>query len=183
MEVETKFRTDDLEALRSKLINMGAVFSKVTTQIDEYFKPKGREREVQRPGSFILRIRIEGDKSTFTYKNLTDRTGVWVEHETEISDPAEMKNILTKAGFSQLFTITKTRTTGHIGELELCLDHVKELGDYLEIALDSENGEEAKQKISDFMAKIGISEKDVEHRGYAAIISQNMGIKFEGTNG
>jgi predicted adenylyl cyclase CyaB len=97
-----------------------------------------------------------------------------------------MRNILEKSNFSHVFSIIKTRTIGKLGEFELCIDDVKELGKYLEIALHSEdlkNAEGAKEKISNLIAELGFDESNVEHRGYAAIISQNMGVKFEGGAG
>ena len=183
MEIETKFKTDNLEEIKNKLIGMGAVFSEELEQIDEYYKPKGRETETQKPGSFLLRIRIQGNKKFFTCKALTDRTGVWDEHEMEISDENALREILKKLNYTMIFSITKKRANGRLNEFGLCIDKVKELGNYLEVEIISDNGEEGKHKISALLKKLGAAEKNMEHRGYAAILSQRMGVKFEGTNG
>ncbi len=186
MEVETKVKVKDLTQVKNKLISMGAVFDKEKAQADHYYKPKGREKETQCPGSFIVRVRKMQQKSFLTVKLLTNVVGAWEEHETEINNSEVMRKILEKIGFSHVFSINKTRSAGKLGEFEVCIDDVKELGKYLEIALDSEdlkNKEEAKEKIDKLIAELGFDKPDVEHRGYAAIISQNMGIKFEGGAG
>ena len=43
MELETKAKVEDLEEIKSRLITLGAVFSKKQVQNDAYFKPKGSD--------------------------------------------------------------------------------------------------------------------------------------------
>lgn len=183
MEIETKIKTDDLKGLKKKLESLGAKFTHTVKQSDEYYKQKGREMETQKPGSFILRIREQPDKSMFCIKVLTETTGAWIEHETKIEKPAELRKILGLAGFSKIFTITKERTYGKLDNFEICLDKIKELGNYAEFEIIADDAAKGKRTIHELFKKLNVSEKDVEHRGYAAIISQNMGVKFEGTNG
>ena len=133
--------------------------------------------------TFILRIREQPDKSVFCIKVLTKTTGAWIEHETKIEKPDELRKILELAGFSKLFAINKERTYGKLDNFEICLDKIKELGDYAEFEIIADDAAEGKRVIHELFKKLNVSEKDVEHRGYAAIISQNMGVKFEGTNG
>ena len=183
MEIETKIKTDDLEAMKNKLVEMGAEFWDTVIQEDDWFKQKGKEMETQKPGSYILRIRKQGERSFFTFKALTETTGAWVEHETTIDNPDEMQEILKKIGFKKMITITKERTVGKLGEFGVCIDKVKELGNYVEFEIISDDVEQGKKKIDDLFKKLKVSEEQVEHRGYAAIIFQNMGVKFEGTQG
>jgi predicted adenylyl cyclase CyaB len=183
MEIETKIKTSDLSGIRTRLEALGAKFTHTVKQSDEYYKQKGKEMETQKPGSYILRIREQPGKSKFTIKVLTETTGAWIEHETEIEKPAELRRILELAGFSKLFTINKERTYGKLDNFEICLDKVKELGNYAEFEIIAEDAAEGKRTIHELFKKLKVSEKDIEHRGYAAIISQNMGVKFEGTNG
>ncbi|MEM5804620.1 MAG: class IV adenylate cyclase [Candidatus Aenigmatarchaeota archaeon] len=183
MEVETKFKTDDLEGLKKKLVKMGAKFSSPVSQVDDYYRFKGGELDPQGPGSVLIRIRRQGSKAFLTTKELTSRAGVWVEHESEIADPAETEEMLKQLGLAKVFSITKARACGKLGEYGLCLDRIKELGDYLEVEVISGDAEGAKKKIMSLMGKLGIAEKDVEHRGYAAIIFQGMGVKYERGSG
>ena len=94
MEIETKIKVDNLNDAKKKLVSLGATFSHTTRQIDDYYKEKGKEKETQRPGSFLLRIRKQKEKSQLAFKALTNKTGVWIEHETDISKPEEVEKIL-----------------------------------------------------------------------------------------
>jgi len=180
MEVEAKVKVQSLEAMRTKLESMGAEFHPEKRQHDSIFKRKGHELDPQKPGDFILRVR-ESSKNFLAIKVLTDRPGVWIEHETEVADSVAAKALLEAAGFVQVLTMTKTRIPGTLEDFELCLDDIKELGTHLEIALDSHDGHTAKKKIVELLGKLGYQEKDIIHKGYVAILFERMGVKFEGT--
>lgn len=98
-----------------------------------------------------------------------------------IENPVEMHKILEMIGFSRVLTMTKTRIPGRLGEFELCLDDIKELGTHLEVALDAPDGNLAKRKIVAFLKKLGFSEKEIIHKGYVAMLFERLGVKFEGT--
>jgi predicted adenylyl cyclase CyaB len=180
MEVETRVKVDDLQQLKSKLVKLGASFSSEKCQADTIYKRKGEEGKTQGPGDFILRIR-ESTKNLFTLKALTDKAGVWVEHETEISNPEEMKKILDTAGFAVSFTMTKKRIPGELQDFEICLDDIKEIGTYMEIALDSTDGASAKKRIVELLASLGFSEDKIIHKGYVAMIYETKGVRFNQT--
>ena len=180
MEIEVKAKLDDLEEVKKKLLDLGAEFSIIKQQDDLFFKPKGREMEDTVPGSTLVRIRNQEEKSFLTMKEMTETSGVWGEHETEISNPDETKSILLKMGYSYLFDLNKKREHGKIGELNLCLDDVKQLGKYLEVEIIGDNPEEGKKKILELFERIGIKEEQIEHKGYARIIFENMGVQFKG---
>lgn len=180
MEVEVRVKVDNLEEIKNKLIALGAEFYKEKIQVDSFFKRKGEELAPAGPGNVLLRVR-ESDKNKLTFKALTEQTGVWIEHETEISNPEETKLMLEKIGFSKVTTMTKKRISGKLDEFELCLDDIKELGTYLEIALDSSDGEAAKKKLIELLNKLGFDESQIIHKGYGAMLFERLGVKFEGT--
>jgi adenylate cyclase class 2 len=180
MEIEVKAKVGDLAQIKKKLIELGAEFTNSEQQDDSYFKPKGREMEDQGPGSFIVRIRKGSAKSFLTLKEMSEETGVWPEHETAVDNPGQAREILLKMGYSHLFDINKKREKAMLDGVELCLDDVKQLGKYLEAAIEAETKVGAKQKIMALLQKIGINEIQIEPKGYARIISENMGIKFRG---
>lgn len=183
MEIETKFKTKNLEAIKKKLVKLGAVFSDEVDQKDEWYRWKGQELASQHPGSFMIRIRNQNGVFYFGTKELTNKTGVWIEYELQISDAEEMKKIINQLGFTKVFTLTKKRIPGRLEEFGLCLDDVKELGKYLEVEVISDNPDEGKEKIRQLMTRLGIDDREVEHRGYGAIILQSMGVKYEGVDG
>jgi predicted adenylyl cyclase CyaB len=180
MEIEARVKVDDLEKVKSQLTGLGAEFYKEKVQVDSIFKRKGEELAPQGPGGFILRVR-ESDKNTLTLKALTEKAGVWVEHETEVSNVEEAKQILLKADFSKVFTMTKKRISGRLGDFELCLDDIKELGTYIEVALDSPDSRKSKEKIVRLLNKLGFEESQIIHKGYVAMLFERLGVTFSGT--
>ncbi len=181
MEIEVKVRLKDLESIKKRLLEKGAVFGEPVVQEDMYFKEPGFDpNRIQGPGDIIVRVRREDGKSILTLKALTEILGAWKEHETEIANPEEMENILKTAGFVNAFNINKSRAVGELGEFELCVDDVKELGKYMEVSVISEEKEKTRNRIIAFLKELGFEEKDIEKRGYGEIIGEKLGHKFDG---
>ena len=181
MEIEVKVRLEDIEAMKQKLAGRGAVFEEPVTHSDHYFKQRGYNDRAQGPGDFIIRIRKVGDKAILTCKVLTEVRGAWIENETEIADPDEMERILGSAGFVTVFRLNKTRNRGRLGEFEICIDDVKELGKFMEVCLDSEEKDSSRERIIAFLKELGFTEGSIDTRGYGEIIGEEqLGQKFSG---
>ena len=180
MEVEVKARVDDMEAMKQRLESAGAAFEGETDQVDAYFKPKGFDARPAEPGDWILRVRKSGDEKTLTIKVLTEITGAWKEHETVIGNPGQAVKIAEVMGLINVFTFHKKRIFGRMGEFEILLDDVKELGRFIEVGIISDEPEKTRQKIIEFLKSIGIKEEDIERRGYGEIMGEKLGHKFDG---
>jgi adenylate cyclase class 2 len=180
MEVEIKAKVKNFTNLKNRLIKLGAKLEKRKKQLDIFYKPKKEARSTLRPGSYILRIRESGNDKFLTLKALTPIKGAWEEYELRIDNAKEMQKILEKLDLVRVFSINKIRITAQLGDFELNLDKVKELGNYIEIGLIDKDGKKAQNKIRELYSKLGISEKQLERRGYGEIIAANMGIKSNG---
>lgn len=180
MEIEVKVRLQDLDGMEKKLAGKGAVFQKPVVQEDSYFMTPGYDERVSGPGEFILRIRKVGGKSILTFKELTEVRGAWIEHETPIEDPEEMRKILLRSGFVTVFDINKTRRRGELGEFEICIDDVKELGKFMEVCLIADEHENTRERIIQFLKGLGFRDRDIETRGYGEILGEKLGCKFGG---
>jgi len=141
--------------------------------------PEGFDQRPSGPGDWILRIRTSGDQKTLTIKVLTEIRGAWVEHETGIDNEEQARKIAETMGLVNVFTFNKKRLFGRMGEFEVLLDDVKELGKFMEVALESDEKEDARNRIIAFMKTLGIKEKAVERRGYGEIMGEKLGHKFE----
>ena len=179
MEVEVKAKVENLNEIRKTLSDMGAIFKEKLFQKDAVNKLKGEEKNVE-PGSFMLRIREEKKKNYLTFKAFTDRFGAWEEYETEISDPKEMDKMLKRIGFVTVMTLTKEREPGKIGKYSFNLDKIKELGDYIEIEIITDDSKSAQEEIMKFFRSLGINEDQFERRGYPEIIYAREGITSKG---
>ena len=111
---------------------------------------------------------------------MTDRYGVWDEHEVEIDDHEEMKKILEKSRFILAYTVIKERVSGKLKEFSFNLDKVKDLGYYIEMELISNDGKAAQEKIKSFLLKLGISTDQLERKGYPEIMAAKKGFHSKG---
>ena len=180
MEVEIKAKVKNFTNIKNKLIKFGAKLERRKKQVDIFYKPKKEVRSTLRPGSYILRTRESGNDKFLTFKALTPIKGAWEEYEVRIDNTKEMQKILERLDLVRVFSINKIRISAQLGDFELNLDRVKELGNYIEIGLIDTDGEKAQNKIIELYSKLGISEKQLERRGYGEIIIANMGIKSNG---
>ena len=181
MEIEARVRVDSLDHIKLELVKLGAMFSHKETQDDVIYKRKEDLNAVQRAGSFILRIRKTDINSKLTFKALTETAGSWVEHETKVSNPKDMKAILGKIGFVNALEVQKKREHGKLGEINICLDSIEGLGDYLELEVVSDNVQDGKSKINILLQKLDFSEDQIIHDGYVAMLFKRQGVVFDGT--
>ncbi len=179
MEIEVKVKIDDLSKLKKGIESLGATWSETKTQVDSYFKQKDDVDAVQKPGSFILRVRRDS-KVKLTFKAFTDRRGVWEELETGIEDPDVMEKILEKTGFVNVLTLHKKRTSTKYQQFSLEIDEIEELGDFLEAEVMGEDGEKLQEEIKQFFLSLGLSADKIDRRGYPEMIFEERGQKFEG---
>src|SRR3989338_7241608 len=112
MEIECRVKLDDPAHIRTTLREWGVQFVGKEKQDDLIFKRKGEEMAVQKPGSFILRIRKTDKKTLLTFKALTLNPGVWEEHEVDVSDAEVIEQILTALGFVNVLELHKERERG-----------------------------------------------------------------------
>ena len=92
-----------------------------------------------------------------------------IERETEVGDPDVMIAIVKELGFVPFSDISKTRRTGKLNNIEVCIDSAEGLGDFMELErLADENADPA--VITDdlwrIMAELGVSRQDEVTDGY-----------------
>ena len=78
-------------------------------------------------------------------------------------------------GFKVQMMIDKTRTSYKLDNFEFDFDSVKDLGELLEVELKNENGRV--EDIYNFVAKYGLSEKDVTYKGIQKLLEESKGMK------
>lgn len=159
IEVEQTVTLKDPDDMRQKLQKMGAVYAYTKHQVDYYFTP--HDEEFRSQGRY-LRIRIEDDTQNgrLEYHTSTGETSAQ-ECEVEISDVAMMEEILMKLGFRKVVTVDKTREAWKFGDINIVLDHLLDIGDYMEVEIMNQNVEHANQRIKEFLREQGFSELDI----------------------
>jgi predicted adenylyl cyclase CyaB len=163
-EIEVKARLRNKKAILKKLESFGCKFSKELHQVDRIFLPEG----VSLPeplGTPVFRIRKENEKFLFTLKITQSGRQDCIERELEILDGNMMVEIIKLIKFYEIPIVDKKRIKTHIGNIEIVLDKVKGLGNFIEAEkiVTTKNPEARKkiqQELFEFLGTLGIEKKD-----------------------
>jgi len=159
LELEVKAKCPDLGKIKKQLKKIGAKFIAKKHQVDTYFLISPKYYCKTGP-----RMRIREDKSSglawWEYHEPIDGLRA-KENEIAIDDPRLAKWILTKLGYQVEAVIDKVREKYKFGELNIDLDQVKGWGNFVEVEIMNNGSRSAEKKIFDFLARIGIAEKNL----------------------
>ncbi len=170
-EVEIKLRVENPKAIEKKLIKMGCVLSASMRQHDTNYTRGGstEEWEESKEGHVIIRIRRTDTGAEFNLKQQRSSESDNLEYETKVEDPEALHNILVTLGYTPEIQVKKIRRKGKIGEYEICLDQVEELGDFMEIEkLTDDNADPnmVRKELFRIIEPLGLTQEDEEKRGY-----------------
>lgn len=172
-EIEVKAKVDDLENIVKKLQEKGCVISEPITQKDSVYISPEVSYEDMKFGDNFLRVRETKNRSYFTLKQMQANELDNIEEETEISDPEAMKKSLEILGYTLAVRVNKTRRKTNLDGLEICLDEVENLGQFIEVEKitdDSEDAEKVQEKLFYFLSQFGTSKEDRVKQGYDTLI-------------
>lgn len=173
LEVEIKLRLED-EVIK-KLEDKGCQFTKPIKQVDYIYIENEIEGFNLKPGSPILRIRQEEDKSIFTFKKKESDEFGRLEYETIIEDPTQMRLIFKALNFKEIVCVKKERKFTTYNEFTICIDQVESLGSFIEIEMlieDDGNKEESYNKILDFIKELNIPKDNIVTEKYDVMMYQ-----------
>lgn len=179
VEVEIKVKIDNFDEIKAKVSAIGKLMKSIR-QIDDYFIPTHRDFFAQKPHPVEwLRIRTNPDKTIFEYdksinKNEKGEQECAEEYETEISNSDEFRKILNFLDFKKVITVDKQREYWDCGDLEIALDRIVGLGDFIEVEAKGnfENNAKAKQACLKFLEELGINEAETKqiNKGYPVLL-------------
>ena len=178
LEIELKYRADDLPAAEKKLRGMGAELLGNHTEADTYFNAP--DRNFAQTGEAV-RLRRSGAVNKLTYKG-PKRPNARVKTRTEVEVPlpygdtsAEVaEQFLAGLGYKPVATVRKARKEFHLprGQFAVtaCLDDVDEIGHYveLEILCEAERADEAQTELLKLAGELGLAA--VEKRSYLRML-------------
>lgn len=185
LEVEQKFRCDDLLALRRRALELGAERCGSDEHRDRYFNHPSRDFAAT---DEAFRLRQVGPRNYLTYKGpkLDAATKTRLEYEVALADGAEAATaataILGQLGFRYVAEVVKRRETLRLplpeGVVELALDQVDGLGTFaeLELCVNDDNadpsGSSALQTARALLAETAhcLSLSDIERRSYLELL-------------
>lgn len=176
IEVELRARISDLENVRWKLKEFGAKFLKKEKQVDKIFgHPMFLDSEnMIIEGGICPRIRKKGEKIILEFKEIY-RDGAGIEIKSNLNDIDLGVNFLTKLGFNEAFIVSKEREIYSLNGLEICLDSVESLGNFIEVEkmIESvEQKDEAKRECLRLLERLEVTE--LESRKYGDLIQEKL---------
>jgi len=181
-EVEVKAHLRDRNKIKKKLETLGAKFSEELHQVDHIFIPEG----VSFPPPLstpVLRVRKQDNNYFFTLKISQSGRQDSIERELEIIDGGMMIEILKLLKWKEAPTVDKKRIKTKFKDMEIVLDDVKGLGEFIEAEkiVKNENHEDRKKiqnELCDFLETLGISKGDLLVNGkYDIMLFEKFGNK------
>lgn len=180
IEIEIRAKITDLNKIKKQLQEMGAKFNGSKKQIDRIFGHKQflDENKMIIEGGLSARIRTIDSNSALEFKEISREKG-GMEITANLSNANIGIEFLEKLGFEEAFTITKDREFYSLNDLEIALDNVEKLGQFIEVEKMinyTDNKEDAKKQCENFLKQLD-KNLTVERRKYGdlmqEIINQN----------
>ncbi len=177
IEVEQKYRIDDLPSLEHRLVAMGMVAHEPVQQVDCYFSHPGRDFAST---DEALRLRRVGEHNYITYKGpkLDSTTKTRREIEIEFAKGShtadDMASLLQALGFAPVAEVRKHRVHSTIRwqnrEVGVALDDVAGLGRFVELEIMATQAdlEPAKSCLASLAKKLGLA--NAERRSYLELL-------------
>ena len=173
LEIEVKFYLSDMDHIRDRIIELGAVSRGRVFETNIRFDDADNHLIEKKS---LLRLRRD-TKTILTFKSeppfKNDQFKILNELEVEVSDFTTMKHILESLGFREEQVYEKWRETFRLNSTNLCLDTMP-YGDFLEI-------EGQKEDIKQLAYRIGLKWQKRILFNYLAIfdvIKQKLNLPF-----
>ncbi len=182
-EIEIKARVADKSALQTLLSEKEIDLSQPVTQRDQVFGLPGVDGGDDTNSVPWLRIRTETKNGKvsqiFTLKKSVTNQMDSIEHETEIHDPVELAAIIGHLGFTPYSDLTKIRQKAKVGQIELCIDSVEGLGDFIEAEKLTEESVEydtVAAELWEILGSFGIEKSAHVTDGYDVLMRKQQGL-------
>ena len=175
IEVEIKAKINNKEEIKKHLKDIGAKFIKNVRQVDKIYGHPNflDENDMIIDGGIVPRIRAVNNKNTLEFKEIV-REGGGFEIKSDLSNIDIGILFLKKLGFSEAFTIDKTRDYYTYNNFEICIDEVDKLGSYIEIekiVITNDEKNQAREDCLNLMKEIA-PDLVVESRKYGDLIQE-----------
>ena len=137
IEVELKFPLLNKDELIKKLNKVAKLEKEEDYQKDVYYIPIHRNFLDKKPVSEWLRLRETKKGFSINYKNWhkkdNPKTVSCDEFETKIESIESIKKILKCLDFNEIVTVEKIRSVWTYKNVEIAIDQIKELGNFIEL--------------------------------------------------
>ncbi len=159
-EIEVKYRVGDLGALENALAERGAILSAPARQDDQAYAEDGWTYAQPKIGRTFARLRTQDGRHLFTVKRPLNNAMACLEHETEVADREQMHQAVLSMGFYPTVRIVKTRRTGRLDDVTICVDEVEHVGVFVEFertAPSQEDGSAVQAELDALARSLGVA--------------------------
>ncbi len=176
IEVEIRFLTSNRQEVENKLVNMGAKVTYHSHIIDHWFVPNfikslpENDEWFDSAKGYGVRIREQDNNyqgkvtTTLEVKRLTaaKNHNTCIEHELDVKNYSEAKNLLRLMEYKEFITIDKDRVVYTVNDLKIAIDEIKDFATGIELEMMSSlKREEVLSSLRQFAKKLNL-EKEVE---------------------
>lgn len=156
LEVEIKAWCDNHTQIIDSIIKLGGKKISDLNEIDTYFNHP--ERDFAKTDE-AFRLRKQNDKNKITYKGpkLSKKAKTRFESETSFEDYESMKVILEKLSFRETGVVEKNRTIYQYNGIDICIDRVKNVGDFVELEKMGEDKESIEKELFELASQLNLS--------------------------
>lgn len=179
-EIEVKASVENLNSIVDALQAQGVEVSEPVTQHDVVYGPSGVDGTAD-SNSAWLRVRSEMRNGeivhTFTLKKSVTNQLDSIEHETVVENADELNRIIKLLGYELFSDLTKTRQKAHINEIEICIDHVHDLGYFVEAEKLTANEVDYSEVVAGLWAlleSLGVSRENEITDGYDVLMNKKL---------
>ncbi len=163
LEIEIKAYCHDCKEIIDRIVSLGGKIKETREEKDLYFNHPSRDFEKT---DEAFRIRVIDDRNILTYKGpkLDEKTKTRFEQEVAFDDFESMKTILLKLGFVLVDEVVKERTIYLLNDIEICVDRVVGVGDFVELEKMGTDKERCEKELFELSEMLGLDR--FERRSY-----------------
>mgnify|MGYP000430345190 CR=1 FL=1 len=171
LEVEIKAKVKNLDEIEKKLLEMGAYLIGIEKQEDIYFTSPFKDFK---KSDEALRLRKSNEVYYLSYKGPKLDSKAKIREEVQVEVDPRIVIILENLGFSQGPKVEKVRKIYSLDDVKICLDRVKNLGDFIEIETIQRYKEtdEIKKELFDILEKLGIDKSNATIKSYLELLEE-----------
>ena len=163
LEVEAKLRLRDRAGLERRLRDLSAVAGPSQRQEDTFFRHPSRDLAAL---DEALRLRRVGARLELTYKGPKQGGPTKARVEQTVGLASDPTSLLAALGFTPAATLNKTRVPYRLGPVEVALDVVDGVGEYVEVEATGADREAATRLVEDALRRLGLEREPREPRSY-----------------
>lgn len=169
-EIQIKLPINNPGQIRKKLEDLKTEKAETKWQQDIYFEAPGWKPPKT---DELMRIRQEGGKYILAYKGPARGKEIRIKPKIEFQIDPNLKDVLEKIGYKKTLQINKEREKYLLEGIEITLDKVEDLGEFMELRTENPKDEE---KIKNLIKKLELDSKSATKESYFELMLKKRGV-------